>query len=112
MDAKPSQAGCVRFDNILGTHFFSEMYGRSADVFGAIPSLHVAYPFMAIIFAFRLGAGRAFAICFYILMCFSAVYLNHHYVLDIIWGSTYALIIAIVTDRYFIKKKAVVSSAI
>jgi membrane-associated phospholipid phosphatase len=114
MNAKPSQAGCVRFDQILGTHFFSEMYGRSADVFGAIPSLHVAYPFMAILFAFRLGAGRAFAICFYILMCFSAVYLNHHYVLDIIWGTAYAVIITIATDRYFTNKKAptLVSSAI
>jgi membrane-associated phospholipid phosphatase len=111
MNARPSQAGCVRFDQILGTHFFSEMYGRSADVFGAIPSLHVAYPFMAIIFAFKLGAGRTFAICFYLLMCFSAVYLNHHYILDILWGSSYALIISFVVDKYFRAKMVRASHA-
>jgi inositol phosphorylceramide synthase catalytic subunit len=104
MSVRPSQAGCVRFDHVLGTHFFSEMYGRSADVFGAIPSLHVAYPFMAAIFAFKFGAGRTFAICFYLLMCFSAVYLNHHYILDILWGSSYALIVSFVVDRYFTRR--------
>jgi hypothetical protein len=112
MSAKPSQAGCVRFDHILGTHFFSEMYGRSADVFGAIPSLHVAYPFMALIFAFKFGAGRVFALCFYLLMCFSAVYLNHHYILDIIWGSSYALIVSFVVDRYFTNKDGVPDNAL
>ena len=92
MDVAASSAGCARFDLILGTHFFSEMYGRAADVFGAIPSLHVAYPLLAVYFAFQLGAARLFCILFYLLMCFSAVYLNHHYILDILWGSTYALL--------------------
>ena len=103
MDVHPSSAGCIRFDQILGTHFFSEMYGRSCDVFGAIPSLHVAYPLLAVFFAFRFGTGRVFAICFYLLMCFSAVYLNHHYILDILWGSAYAILIGNLIDRYFSK---------
>lgn len=93
MDTPANQAGCIRFDQLLGTHFFSEMYGRAADVFGAIPSLHIAYPLLAVYFAFWLGAGRIFCILFYLVMCFSAVYLNHHYILDIIWGSAYAVLI-------------------
>ncbi len=93
LDVPASSAGCIRFDEILGTHFFSEMYGRAADVFGAIPSLHVAYPLLAVFFAFQLGSLRVFCIFFYIWMCFSAVYLNHHYILDILWGSFYALLI-------------------
>lgn len=104
MDVGPSQAGCVRFDQLLGTHFFSDFYGRSADVFGAIPSLHVSYPLIAVFFAFRFGALRIPAILFYCLMCFSAVYLNHHYILDIMWGSTYAIIIATVLDRFYLKR--------
>lgn len=96
-----SQAGCVRFDQLLGTHFFSEFYGRSADVFGAIPSLHIAYPLIAALFAFRFGKLRVFTSVFYLMMCFSAVYLNHHYILDILWGSTYAVIVMNLTDRYF-----------
>lgn len=101
MDALPNPAGCIRFDQLLGTHFFTEMYGRSADVFGAIPSLHVAYPLISVYFAFRFGTLRAFTVFFYALMCFSAVYLNHHYVLDILWGSAYALSTAIIVDLYF-----------
>lgn len=88
-------AGCIRFDELLGTQFFSGMYGRSADVFGAIPSLHVAYPLLTVFYAFWIGRLRTFTVGFYLLMCFSAVYLNHHYVLDVIWGSAYAVIIAL-----------------
>jgi membrane-associated phospholipid phosphatase len=101
MDTPASQAGCVRFDQLLGTHFFSEMYGRAADVFGAIPSLHVAYPMLAVVYALRFGRLRAFCVCFYLLMCFSAVYLNHHYILDIIWGSSYAVLIGWAMDAAY-----------
>ena len=93
LDTPASPAGCVRFDALLGTHFFTGMYGRAADVFGAIPSLHVAYPLIAVLFAFRFGELRKFSVSFYLIMCFSAVYLNHHYILDILWGSSYAVLI-------------------
>jgi inositol phosphorylceramide synthase catalytic subunit len=90
LEAAPNPAGCLRFDALLGTHFFTEMYGRSADVFGAIPSLHVAYPFLSFLFALRFKSLRVFSLGFYLIMCFSAVYLNHHYVIDILWGTAYA----------------------
>lgn len=98
LDTPADPAGCLRFDELLGTNFFTEMYGRSADVFGAIPSLHVAYPLLTVYYAFQFGALRGFSLFFYILMCFSAVYLNHHYILDLIWGSCYALFIAVLMD--------------
>ncbi|MEO5969617.1 MAG: phosphatase PAP2 family protein, partial [Bdellovibrionia bacterium] len=99
-----SSAGCARFDQLLGTHFFSEMYGRAADVFGAIPSLHIAYPLLGAFFAFRFGSLRIFCFCFYLLMCFSAVYLNHHYILDILWGSTYALLVGWIVYSFPIRR--------
>jgi membrane-associated phospholipid phosphatase len=105
LSAQASSAGCARFDQILGTHFFSEMYGRAADVFGAIPSLHIAYPLLAAFYAFQFGALRIFCFCFYLLMCFSAVYLNHHYVLDIIWGSVYALLVGGILYHFPSRKK-------
>lgn len=104
LDTPAHPAGCLRFDQILGTHFFSEMYGRSADVFGAIPSLHVAYPLLATYYAFKFGRLRAFCFGFYLLMCFSAVYLNHHYVIDVLWGSAYALLIGFALDRLTSRK--------
>jgi membrane-associated phospholipid phosphatase len=94
MDVHPSAAAAVRFDQILGTHFFDQIYGRGVDVYGAYPSLHVAYPFLVVLTTFqiaRLKWFRAPAICFYALMCLSAVYLQHHFVVDIILGTTYAI---------------------
>lgn len=101
MDTPANPAGCIRFDELLGTHFFTGMYGRAADVFGAIPSLHVAYPLIGVFYAFLYKKGRVFSLLFYLLMCFSAVYLNHHYVLDILWGSAYAgLIFTVIRLTY------------
>ena len=105
MDTPASQGGAVRFDQLLGTHFFSEMYGRATDVFGAIPSLHVAYPLLAVLFAFSIGTARTFCVFFYLIMVFSAIYLNHHYVLDILWGSTYAVFVFLVVRRLALRPK-------
>ncbi len=94
MDATPSSASAVRFDQHLGTHFFSEMYGRGIDVFGAYPSLHVAYPLLATYMLLKVPRLRWLTLpglAFYALMCFSAVYLQHHYVMDIVLGTAYAL---------------------
>ena len=102
----PSSAGCARFDQILGTHFFSEFYGRSADVFGAIPSLHVAYPMLALYFAIQFKSLRTVCFLFYLLMCFSAVYLNHHYILDVLWGSFYALFVGWAVNRFLHLKRS------
>ena len=99
LEVRPNPAGAARFDELLGTHFFEGMYGRSADVFGAIPSLHVAYPLIAVYFAFRFRSLRVPCLAFYLLMCFSAVYLNHHYVLDVLWGSGYALAVCLALER-------------
>lgn len=93
LDVMASAAGCLRFDELLGIQVFAGMYGRSADVFGAIPSLHIAYPFLAFLFSMSLGSLRVFSASFYLIMCFSAVYLNHHYIIDLIWGSVYSLLI-------------------
>jgi hypothetical protein len=94
----PSPAGCARFDQLLGTRVFSAFYGRSVDVFGAIASLHVAYPFLALYYAVQFGAARAICAAVFVMMCFSAVYLNHHYVVDLIAGSAFALLVGIGTS--------------
>jgi membrane-associated phospholipid phosphatase len=55
---------------------------------------------LSMLFAFQLGSMRLFATGFYLIMCFSAVYLNHHYLIDIIWGSAYALLVFFVIRAY------------
>ena len=91
----PSPAAAHRFDQLFGTHLFDAAYGKGIDVFGAIPSLHVAYPLIAVVLAFRMQAlrwARGPAVAFLLLMCFSAIYLQHHYVLDVVLGLAYATI--------------------
>jgi hypothetical protein len=87
-----SPAAAIRWDQLTGIHYFEGFYGRSADIFGAIPSLHVATPFLVFLYG-TLMKKRWFnvvAFAFYVLVCFSAIYLQHHYVLDITAGTAYA----------------------
>jgi membrane-associated phospholipid phosphatase len=63
------------------------------DVYGAYPSLHVTYPLLVSWVTFQvkeLKRARPFAIAFFFLMCLSAVYLQHHYIVDVLLGITYA----------------------
>jgi inositol phosphorylceramide synthase catalytic subunit len=94
----PSPGAAARFDALLGTRLFDDMYSRSVEVFGAIPSLHAAYPMMAAVLAFRtceLRWVRWPAAGYAVLMCFSAVYLQHHYVIDVLLGLSYGAIVVI-----------------
>jgi inositol phosphorylceramide synthase catalytic subunit len=95
LGSAPSPGAAVRFDLLLGTHVFENMYSHSVDVFGAIPSLHAAYPVMAAVLAFRTRELRWLrwpAAGYAVVMCFSAVYLQHHYVIDVLLGLAYGAI--------------------
>jgi membrane-associated phospholipid phosphatase len=96
MNVAASSAAALRFDALLGTHVFESAYSKSVEVFGAIPSLHVAYPLMAVVLAFRTPAlrwARWPAAVYAPIMCFSAVYLQHHYVIDVVIGLLYGAIV-------------------
>jgi membrane-associated phospholipid phosphatase len=87
----------TRVDTLLGVGYFTGFYGRSSDVFGAVPSLHVAYPLLMITEGWRLhrALGKSLLVAFYVWMCCAAVYLDHHWVIDIVAGSGYALATAL-----------------
>jgi inositol phosphorylceramide synthase catalytic subunit len=93
MSVRASPAGAIRFDQLIGIPLMQGFYGKSADVFGAIPSLHVVYPFLAMIYGWHLRRFRVLAIFYFLLVCFSAVYLDHHYLLDIFLGLGIALLV-------------------
>ena len=104
LDIHPAAAAAARFDQLLGTSFFDGIYGRGVDVYGAYPSLHVAYPLIAVWAVFRvrdLRWARWPTIAFFLLMCLSAVYLQHHYVIDVVLGVIYALVTIAVVDRLY-----------
>ena len=96
-----SPAGAIRFDHLIGIPLMQGFYGKSADVFGAIPSLHVVYPFLALIYGWYLRRFRLIAAAYFLLVCFAAVYLNHHYLLDIFLGLAIALAVMAVVRAAF-----------
>ncbi len=83
----------ARVDAWLGVPYFAGMYGRSSQVFGAMPSLHCAYALLVVLEGWSLfrPPWRAASVAFFALMCFSAVYLDHHWILDVVAGITYCV---------------------
>jgi inositol phosphorylceramide synthase catalytic subunit len=110
MTAKASEGpNLARVDAMLGVAYFHGMYARASDVFGAMPSLHCAYALIVLLEGwpvFRLPMRLA-SVVFYVGMCFSAVYLDHHWVLDAIAGSAYCVAIVAVARRLPLRGRAV-----
>ncbi len=94
MAAHSSAAGAARWDALTGIPYFANFYGRSADVFGAIPSLHVSYPLLTFLYGLELRKRwlDAASMTLFLLVSFAAVYLDHHYVLDVLLGILYTLV--------------------
>ena len=97
LDVPMNPARTVRFDALFGTSFFTGMYGAGSNPFGAIPSLHISYPVLSVVFAMRLKRLRKFTVVFASLVGFAAVYLNHHYLIDVLLGIVYGLVAAAIT---------------
>jgi membrane-associated phospholipid phosphatase len=77
-----------RVDAWLGVTYFHGLYGRSTDVFGSVPSLHVAYPLLILVEGWRWlrGPGRTAAVIFALWMAVAAVVLDHHWIVDVVLG--------------------------
>jgi membrane-associated phospholipid phosphatase len=94
LDVVSSPAGLARVDAWLGLPLAATFYSKSANVFGALPSLHVAYATLVAVVAAPLGGWVRWAtIGFALSMAFSAVYLRHHYILDVVAGSVLAVLV-------------------
>jgi inositol phosphorylceramide synthase catalytic subunit len=92
----------AHIDDILGIRYFHAFYARSSNVFAAIPSMHVAYPMLVWLHGrerYR-RFGWVFA-SFWLLVCFSAVYLGHHYIIDVLLGCAYALLTYVLLTNFF-----------
>ena len=101
LTVRASPAGAIRFDHLIGFPLMQGFYGKAADVFGAIPSLHIVYPFLAMVYGWQLRRFRWISVPYFLLVCFAAVYLNHHYLLDIFIGLGIALAVMAVPRLAF-----------
>jgi hypothetical protein len=73
---------------------------KLANPVAALPSLHAAWPFMALLFFWsKLPRGRWVLLAYNALMVFVLVYGAEHYVSDILLGWLYAILVFIVVNR-------------
>lgn len=81
----------VATDRWIGIPLFESVYRHlNPNKFAAIPSLHSAFPLLILIHALRRFGKRAMPVALYpIGVWCSAVYLNHHYLIDIILAVLY-----------------------
>ena len=87
-----SAAGLVNFDRLIGHPYFQEIYAKNAWVFGAIPSMHAGNPLLVVLYAHQVFKKGLIPLYFFMfLVWFSAVYLRHHYMIDLIAGVLYVL---------------------
>lgn len=96
----PSPAGLARVDALLGIHYFGAFYARAASVFGAMPSMHCAYPMIGLLTAWPHAGWRARGVhvLYALWMASAAVYLDHHWVLDALAGWTVAALAVAATS--------------
>jgi hypothetical protein len=87
-------AGLARFDAYFNVSVFKSIYSKGSNVFAAMPSLHSAYPIIVLYYGIKNKLGWVNVLFATVTMgiWFSAVYLSHHYILDVLAGITCAAI--------------------
>jgi hypothetical protein len=81
-------------DEYLGISYFREFYARAASVFGALPSMHCAYPLIGLLTAWRAATVRTLPlhIVYTFGMFFASVYFDHHWIIDGLLGWVVAFV--------------------
>ena len=99
-------AGLGRFDQLTGLSIFDSIYGRNANVFAAVPSLHAAYMVVALVYAV-IKRCHAFIITLFATIMVgiwaTAVYTSHHYIIDVMLGIGCALLGILIFEKGLMK---------
>lgn len=95
LDTPGNMAGLVRFDELIGFPLFNSIYGRNANVFAAVPSLHSAYLVVVLFYAVKKKCNwgiLSIVTIFLFGIWFTAVYTSHHYIIDVLLGILCAVV--------------------
>eukprot|EP00762_Andalucia_godoyi_P007272 ANDGO_08066.mRNA.1 Inositol phosphorylceramide synthase catalytic subunit aur1 len=90
-------AGLSRVDNMLNARFFAATYEKSPIVFGSFPSLHAAWPIVATLTVNR--ALRFWVGCYAAIVWWAAMYLEHHYFVDLLGGLVYVVVVRLAMTK-------------
>lgn len=97
---KGDPAGLQHADDILSMNFFYTVYTSSPVVFGSFPSLHAAWPFLMTIFTAGDPVAFKIFVVYTATVWWAAMYLAHHFMVDLIGGALYALVVYHVSKHY------------
>jgi len=80
--------GLARFDEMIGFPLYHGMYSQGTNTFGALPSMHAAFPLILSYYSVKYGNKLLTGLFVTSLLgiWFGAVYSNHHYLIDVIMG--------------------------
>lgn len=101
---RASAARLVNVDGYFKGEFYGTVYGTfNANPYAAMPSLHSGFAVVSVYYLIRIYGHKSkwlkLAWIYPALVWFSAVYLNHHYILDLIAGASYAIIASKIVQR-------------
>ena len=93
-------AGLLNFDQFFNINLFEGMYNKNANVFAAVPSLHAAFPLVLSYYGWKKGLKVATSFFIFIAtgIWLTAVYTNHHYIIDLLAGAFCAFLAILVLE--------------
>lgn len=95
-------AGMGNMDALLGVSYTTNLYARLPVVFGAIPSMHIGFVIMGWFYSLRVNRKLAWVAGIYtFIIGFGALYLQHHYLIDLVIGVLYALLAYFIVEKGF-----------
>jgi len=102
-DWQASAAGLIDVDKITGFNIFTTIYQTfNPNPFAAVPSLHAGYSVCLAVFATRKFGKKGAVMWFWPAgMWFSSLWLNHHYIIDLLLGLLYLLPLYALSLRIF-----------
>lgn len=95
-----SSAGLQWFEQLIGISIVSDTYKLNPVVFGAIPSMHVGYACCIAFFVASAVPKKYWSLLalYVISIAFGALYLGHHYMIDVVLGILYPVIAICLTE--------------
>lgn len=105
LNAQPSAAALLRVDALFGMDYFQRFYSRAASVYGAMPSMHCAYPLLGLLTAWKAASWRTrpIHIVYTLVMFVAAVYLDHHWIVDALAGWLVAIVAVLLARRLLLR---------
>lgn len=101
-----NSAGLSRFDELVHLPVFENIFNKNANVLAAMPSVHSINPIVVLFYGLqkKLGKINWFFLIFMLGIWFSAVYSDHHYIIDVLAGIIVGVVVLYIFEK-LIKKE-------